>query len=307
MFDRTNFSRREAIKGASAIMADTMIDASNAAAFGKPNNYQADTGWDISSCNLCGKTAVVTGAAKGIGRSICIALARRGANIFGIDLMESVSTNKSYPSSSEEDMKETEKAITALGVKFNYAKADIRNYDEMQSLAKRIITEMGTVDILVADAGIEIIKPFTETDEQYWTDTMGVNVLGTAYTMRAFVPYMVKQNHGRIIAISSTQGSHGVKHSAAYSGCKWAIVGLVKSTALELGANNITVNAVVPELIAEPEAASVKTTMQTSYQHTWPGPDEVSPAIVFLASDAAKRISGAVYDITGNRSKQYSS
>jgi NAD(P)-dependent dehydrogenase (short-subunit alcohol dehydrogenase family) len=161
-----------------------------------------------------------------------------------------------------------------------------------------------------------------------WHITIDVNLTGTANAVRAFAPHMVKRGGGRIILTSSTQGQHGTKYGASYSASKWRIIGLMKSAALELGPYKITINALIPGLIDTPltrhedryaqvlqdagkrpagsstdeeEARKILTT-KTPLGVPWIDPADVAPVVVFLASDAARMVSGATYDVTAGDS-----
>jgi NAD(P)-dependent dehydrogenase (short-subunit alcohol dehydrogenase family) len=162
-----------------------------------------------------------------------------------------------------------------------------------------------------------------------WHITIDVNLSGTANALRAFAPYIVKRGGGRIIMTSSTQGQHGTLYGAAYSASKWGIIGLMKSAALELGRYKITVNALVPGLIDTPltrheeryaqalEAAGRTPTASLSADEQaarkilagneplgvpWIEPEDVAPVVVFLASEAARMVSGATFDVTAGDS-----
>jgi NAD(P)-dependent dehydrogenase (short-subunit alcohol dehydrogenase family) len=166
--------------------------------------------------------------------------------------------------------------------------------------------------------------------EQDWNDVIHVNLLGTANTMRAVVPLMIPRKTGRIILISSGQGRHGFKNGSAYSASKWGIIGLMKSAALELGEHQITVNTVEPGLVDTPmtrnpgrwklamkeagkpvegtptEQEVIEARLpQSVMKIPWMQPDEVAPSVVFLASDAANRVTGSTYDATAGDSAKY--
>lgn len=277
-----------------------------------------------------GKVAVVTGAARGIGRSVCVALAKEGINIFGIDIAGAISSLTEYPASTMDDFLETKRQVEALGSSFTYAKADIRNYDEMEKVASQVQEWKGRVDIVAAVAGVQLFKPFQLTDARHWQDTIENNVLGTAHTLRVFAPYLIRQGRGAMVVISSTQGMRGLRNGAAYSASKWALIGMAKSVAIDLGKYNITVNVVVPGLIDTPmtrndrrwreamgpgyenaplnEERVVKTLGERDALHLpWLMPDDIAPAVVFLTSDAAHKITGAVYDVAGGTSTFYTS
>ena len=276
------------------------------------------------------KVAVVTGAARGIGRSVCVALAKEDIDIFGIDLMGVISPLAEYPASTSQDMEDTRRQVEGLGVSFKFAKADVRNYDQMEDIAGQAHAWKGRVDIVAAVAGVQLFKPFELTESRHWQDTIENNVLGSAHTLRVFAPYMIKGGGGAMVVISSTQGMHGFRHGAAYSTSKWALVGLAKSAAIDLGGYNIRVNVVVPGLIDTPMTRNDRRwreAMGPGYENTvlteelvsrtlaerdalhlpWLSPDDIAPAVVFLTSDKGRKITGAVYDVAGGFSTAYTS
>ena len=188
--------------------------------------------------------------------------------------------------------------------------------------------ELGAIDILFANAGIQSFHPLLEMQDPDWHITIDVNLTSTANAIRAFAPHIVNRGGGRIILTSSTQGRHGTKYGAAYSASKWGIIGLMKSAALELGAYNITVNAIIPGLIdtaltrhqeryaqvlddsgrsptgssADEEQAQKILATRTPLGVPWIKPEDVARVVVFLASDAARMVSGATFDVTGGDS-----
>ena len=277
---------------------------------------------------LRGKVAVVTGAARGIGRATAIAFAREGANIVGIDISAPVDTRSGVEAASPDELKETGQLIQAAGGRWVGIKLDQRNLPALRAAAAQAEREFGGIDILFANAGIQAFKPLLEMEDEDWHTQIDVNLTGTANSIRAFAPYLVKRGSGRIIVSSSTQGRHGMKNGAAYSASKWGIIGLMKSAALELGPHGITVNAVVPGLIDTPltrhkeryaqalqaagkmptgsstdeEEARKVLTAKTPLGVPWIEPEDVAPVVVFLASDAARMVSGATYDVTGGDS-----
>ncbi len=196
---------------------------------------------------LKGKVAVVTGAARGIGRAIAVAYAKEGADVMGLDIAGPASSITAYPAATEDELEETGKLVDAQGRRFISYKADIRDLDALKKAADLVMDKFARLDILVANAGIQTFKPFLEMDEKHWHDVINVNLNGTANTVWAFAPLLVKgKQGGRIIITSSTQGRHGSKNAASYACSKWALYGLVKTLALELGEHKITVNALVP-------------------------------------------------------------
>jgi SDR family mycofactocin-dependent oxidoreductase len=287
----------------------------------------AGTTIKLGEC-LRGKVAVVTGAARGIGRATAIAFAREGADIIGLDICAPVDPRSGVEPSTPEDLEETGRLIREASRRWLGIKLDQRDLPGLRSAALRGEQEFGGIDILFANAGIQSFHPLLELEDADWHITIDVNLTGTANAVRAFAPYIVKRGGGRIILTSSTQGQHGTKYGAAYSASKWGIIGLMKSAALELGPYNITVNAVIPGLIDTPltrhqeryaqvlevggrtptgsatdeeEARKILAT-KTPLGVPWIEPGDVAPVVVFLASDAARMVSGGTYDVTAGDS-----
>ena len=276
---------------------------------------------------LKGKVAVVTGAARGIGRAIAVEFAANGADVVAIDIAGPVSRASDAKPATPQDLDETVRQIKAYGRRGESRQADIRNIKVLRSLADEIDKSFGKIDIVVADAAIQRWKPLLEMEDDEWNDVIDNNLNGTANTIRAFAPKMVARGRGRIIVLSSMQGKHGTKDASSYSASKWGILGLMKSASLELGKYNITVNALLPGLVdtaltrynkrlvesmAEtgqkppanptPQQAWDVRAPTVPMQVGWLQPDDISPAAVFLASDAAAMVTGAEYEVTGGDS-----
>jgi NAD(P)-dependent dehydrogenase (short-subunit alcohol dehydrogenase family) len=277
---------------------------------------------------LRGKVAVVTGAARGIGRAIAVEFAANGADVIAIDIAGPVSPAASDAKpATPQDLEETVRQIKSYGRKGESIQLDIRDIGALRNAADMIDKKYGKIDIVVADAAIQRWKPLLEMDDAEWYDVIDNNLNGTANTIRAFAPKMVPRMHGRIIVLSSMQGKHGTKDASSYSASKWGILGLMKSAALELGQYNITVNAVLPGLVdtaltrynkrliesmgetgSKPEGIPTPQDAWNVRAKTvpmgvgWLQPDDISPAAVFLASDAAAMVTGAEYEVTGGDS-----
>jgi NAD(P)-dependent dehydrogenase (short-subunit alcohol dehydrogenase family) len=269
--------------------------------------------------------AVVTGAARGIGRAVAVALSQAGADIVGIDICAEVDVRSGVKPARLEDLTETGRLVQANGRRWLDVVADQRNLPALRAAAARAERELGGIDILFANAGIQAFKPLLEMEDADWHTQIDNNLTGTANAIRAFGPFLVKRGGGRIIVTSSTQGQHGTLNGSAYSASKWGIIGLMKSAALELAAHRITVNALIPGLIDTPltrhEERYAQVIQATGRRPTgtpadeeearkildagtplgvpWIEPEDVAPVVVFLASDAARMVSGATYSVTG--------
>lgn len=285
----------------------------------------------MSKGSLFGKVAVVTGAARGIGRAVAIALAQEGAAILGIDVCADIFPSSGVKPATGQDLDETGRQVQATGNRWVGVIADQRHLSSLQAAGLKAQQELGGIDILFANAGVQSFKPLLEMQDSDWQVPIDINLTGTANAMRAFAPYLIKRGGGSIIVTSSTQAKHGMKNGAAYSASKWGIIGLMKSAALELGVYKITVNAVIPGLIdteltrhqeryaqvleiagknptgssSDEEEARKLLSKQSPLNLAWIDPNDVAPVVVFLASQAARMVSGATYDVNAGDSAHY--
>ncbi|MGR6319473.1 SDR family oxidoreductase [Micromonospora soli] len=278
---------------------------------------------------LAGRVAVVTGAARGIGRAAAVALADAGADVAGVDVAGPVSPILDFPPATPEDLAETGRLVTGAGVRWSAHVADQRDIAAVRAVAEAVERDLGGVDVVFANAGIQAFKPLLEMADRDWHDQIDVNLTGTANVLRVFAPLLVRRGGGRIIVTSSTQGQHGTTHGSAYSASKWGLIGLVKSAALELGGHGITVNAVIPGLVdttltrhedryaqaiveggrtpSGDAAADERTAVELLRAKTplgvpWVRPEDIAPLVVFLASDQARMVSGTSFAATGGDS-----
>ncbi|APH05114.1 3-ketoacyl-ACP reductase [Bacillus weihaiensis] len=189
------------------------------------------------SQSLKGKVAIVTGAGKGIGKAIAVALAKEGVNVGLI-------------ARTEADLIETSKEIKAFGVHTAYALADVSSMTQVNTAVETLHNELGATDILINNAGIGKFGTFLELDPEEWKKMIDVNLMGVYYVTRAVLPQLMNKNSGDIIMISSTAGQKGAPVTSAYSASKFGVLGLTESLALEVRKHNIRVSALTPSTVA---------------------------------------------------------
>ena len=276
---------------------------------------------------LAGKVAVVTGGGRAIGRAIALEFAANGADVVVLDIAGYVSPASDAAPGTPDEMAETVAQIRATGRRSDGIKADIRRISELRAAADFVEKTYGKIDIVVANAAIQRWKPILEMEDSDWVDVIDNNLNGTANTIRAFAPKLVARMRGRIIVLASMQGRHGTKHGSSYSASKWGIIGLMKSAALEFGEYNVTVNALIPGLVDTPLTRYEKRLTESMAEDNrpppahptpqeawdarkptlamkvgWLQPEDIAPAAVFLASDAAAMVTGAEFEVTGGDS-----
>jgi len=186
---------------------------------------------------LQGKNALITGAGRGIGRAVAIALAKEGVNV-------------GLLARSEENLKVVAKEVEAEGVKAVIVTADVSSYEEVTTAIETLKNGLGSIDILINNAGISKFGKFLELDVADWEKIIQVNLMGVYYATRAALPSMIEQQSGDIINISSTAGQKGAPVTSAYSASKFGVLGLTESLAMEVRKHNIRVTALTPSTVA---------------------------------------------------------
>ena len=242
--------------------------------------------------DLTGKTVVVTGGSRGIGRAICLKLAGQGANIV---------LNFAGNAAAAE---ETRSQCEALGVKAVAVQGNVADENACNALIDRALEEFGGVDILVCNAGVTrdgLLMRMSDEDFQKVVDT---NLKGTFHCMRAAVRPMMKKRRGRIISISSVVGLLGNAGQVNYAASKAGIIGMTKSLAREVASRHITVNAVAPGFIRTDMTASLSDSVREGILRGIPlgdlgEADDVANAVLYLASDEAAYITGQVISVDG--------
>jgi len=246
----------------------------------------------MSMWDLTGKTALVTGASRGIGRAIAIALAEAGAD---------VAINYA---GSEAAAAETAKAVEALGRKSFTVKANVGKSAEFEAMVASVLETFGKLDILVNNAGITRDNLIMRMKEEEFDEVIETNLKGVFNGIKAVTRPMMKQRYGRIINISSVVGALGNAGQANYVAAKAGVIGLTKSAARELASRNITVNAVAPGFIATDMTDKLPADIKEKLEKDIPlgrigQPEEVAHAVVYLASDAASYMTGQTIHIDG--------
>ena len=253
---------------------------------------------------LDGKVALITGAARGQGRSHAVKLASEGADIIAIDSCADTKTAL-YPMATEEDLAETVRLVEALDRRIVATKADVRDRDHLKKVVAAGVAELGRLDIVSANAGICTLQEWDEVTTEIWQETIDINLTGVWNTCVAAIPHLLAAGAGSIIITSSTAGRKGLPFFAPYVAAKTGVVGVAKSLANELAERNIRVNTVHP--------TGVNTTMLDGlggmsaiiehhpkvgplYENALPvelvEPEDISNAVLWLASDDAKYVTG---------------
>jgi (+)-trans-carveol dehydrogenase len=263
---------------------------------------------------VAGKVAFVTGAARGQGRSHAVRLAQEGADIIAVDLAGQVASVP-YPMATPEDLDQTVKEVEALDRRIVATQADVRDYGALKAALDDGVAQLGRLDIVCSNAGIASFGPADELDETTWRDMIDINLTGMWHTCKAAIPHLVEGGRGGSIVITSSDaGLKGFQNLAHYVSAKHGVVGLMRTLALELAPHMIRVNSLHPttvntdmiqnaptyELFAPDLAAKDRTKERLTERFQalnalpipWVEPADISNAVLFLASDEARYITG---------------
>jgi 3-oxoacyl-[acyl-carrier protein] reductase len=241
---------------------------------------------------LEGKVALVTGAARGIGKAIALKYAQEGANVAFTDLVI------------DENGENTKKEIEAYGVKALAIASNAANFDEAHAAVEQVVKEFGRLDILVNNAGITKDGLMMRMSEAQWDAVIAVNLKSAFNFVHAVTPVMMRQRSGSIINMSSVVGVHGNAGQCNYSASKAGLIGLAKSIAKEMGPRGIRANCIAPGFIVTDMTSAISEEMRAEWAKTIPlrragTPEDVANVALFLASDMSSYVSGQVINCCG--------
>ncbi|MHA7649860.1 mycofactocin-coupled SDR family oxidoreductase [Mycobacterium sp. ML4] len=255
---------------------------------------------------LDGRVALITGGARGQGRAHAVALAAEGADIVAADAPRPM-TDLTYPLGTEADLRETAKLVEQTGGRCLALAVDVRDSAQVDAAVTQTVADLGSLDIVVANAGIVSTGPLDQVSDQVWQQLVDTNLTGVFHTLRASIPVMRRQRFGRIVVTSSMGGRMGIPDLAAYNATKWGIIGLAKSVALEVAKEGITVNVICPTTTQTPMVQPaggddvpddlVRRMMRANpIPQPWLQPEDVSRGVVYLVTDPGV-ITGSVLEI----------
>lgn len=276
--------------------------------------------------SFSGRTAFITGGARGQGRTHALALAERGADIVLVDRCTD-SASVAYPLATRSELDDTAKAVTDLGRRCLTVVADVADRTAMDDAVARAVDEFGRIDIAIANAGVSVAEGLTGLTEAMWNEVIGTNLTGVFNTVAAVAPVMAANGYGRIVTVSSMMGRSAAPGMAAYSASKWGVIGLSKSAALELAGTGVTVNVIAPGNIStpmvhnEPLYKRMRPDLEAPTRddvapvfaslHAQPvpfiEPEEVTRVVLFLADELTSHITGTVVPIDAGAAARVSS
>ncbi len=268
-----------------------------------------------------GKVAFITGAARGQGRAHAVRMAQEGADIIAVDICKKIDTVDLIAASTPEDLAETADLVKGHNRRIYTAEVDVRDYDALKAALDAGVEQMGRLDIIVANAGIgnggQTLDKTSETD---WTAMIDINLGGVWKTVKAGVPHILEGGRGgSIILTSSVGGLKAYPHTGHYVAAKHGVVGLMRTFAVELGAQNIRVNSVHPTNVNTPlfmndgtmrlfrpdlenpgpDDMKVVGQMMHTLPIGWVEPEDIANAVLFLASDEARYVTGVTLPVDG--------
>jgi len=244
-----------------------------------------------------GRSAIVTGAGRGIGRAIALALARQGNRVAVLDILA-------------ENAETVKKEIESLEGQALALRVDLTNCQEVQEAVGEVLARFGTLDILVNNAGWDRLEPFLDSEPQTWEKIIAINFKAVLYTCKAVLPHMVARGSGKIINIASDAGRAGSTGESVYSGAKGAVIAFSKTLAREMARHHINVNVVCPGLTDTPLLKEIRGNSERAGKvidavtRAIPlgrlgTPEDIAGAVAFLASRDSDFITGQTLSVSG--------
>jgi NAD(P)-dependent dehydrogenase (short-subunit alcohol dehydrogenase family) len=254
---------------------------------------------------LDGRVAFVTGGARGQGRAHALALAGEGANVVIADAPRPM--NLTYPLATEDDLRGTAKEVEELGGLCLPIPLDVRDGAAVQAAVDETVSSLGSLDILVANAGVVSTGPLDQVTDEVWAQLVDTNLTGVFHMLRAVVPVMRRRRFGRIVVTSSMGGRMGIPDLGAYNATKWGVIGMAKSVALEVAKEGITVNVICPTTVHTPMVQPVgaddvpdelvqRMMRANPVPQPWIEPEDVTRGLMYLVTDPGV-VTGSVLEI----------
>jgi SDR family mycofactocin-dependent oxidoreductase len=257
-----------------------------------------------SSGRVTGKVALITGAARGQGRSHAVRLAREGADIIGIDICEDL-PGIPYPLATPADLEETARLVAETGRTMVSHRVDVRDSSALAAAIDDGVARLGRLDVAVANAGVCTVQRWDEVSPSVWDTVVGVNLTGVWNTCVAAIPHLIAAGGGTLVLISSVAGLKGQPFFHPYTASKHALVGVMRSLAVELAMYDIRVNSIHPTGVDTPMLAGLSGLGECIESNPRTGsvflnslpvdlvtPTDVSEALVFLSSDESRMVTG---------------
>jgi 2-hydroxycyclohexanecarboxyl-CoA dehydrogenase len=243
------------------------------------------------------KSAIVTGAGRGIGRSIALALARNGYRVAVLDILA-------------DNAQSVKKEIEALGREALAIRVDLTKREDVDAAINEALGRFGQIHTLVNNAGWDKVQPFLENEESTWDRVIAINYKAILYTCKALLPHMVARGSGKVINISSDAGRVGSTGEAVYAGAKGAVISFSKSLAREMARHKVTVNVICPGVTETPLLDEIRQSSEKAHKvldavtRAIPlgrvgSPEDVAGAVAFLASPEADFITGQIISVNG--------
>ncbi|MGF6227619.1 NAD(P)-dependent dehydrogenase (short-subunit alcohol dehydrogenase family) [Inquilinus ginsengisoli] len=272
-----------------------------------------------------GRVAIITGAARAMGRSHAVALAREGCDLVLCDILEDLPDGTPYPKATAANLDETARRVEAHGRRCIALKADVGEPSQAASLVDRATRELGRLDYLITNAAVTIEGPITETRPETFDLVLRTNLQGVFNVLSPSLQVMTGQGRGRVVVIGSGSGRHAEANAAPYVASKWGLIGLAKTAALEVAKSGVTVNVILPGPVDTPmmdnpiryrQAVPDKPEptrddyLQAKKDATpmgiaWVKPEDITAAVLFLLSDEARFISGETLSIDAGDSAHW--